>query len=198
LQEGKNRDTHKASFQRSISKQLSTKPSTITQPAHCKLATLQFAKQIPHRNPSEIVLHPTSLKVKIAAESLPNGWPEICGRSAGHTGRGIIHFEGVHDCCGSRLWDQNFATMEDLQAVATHGIRPQRSEVLIARKQEGAVSLLHTGDLQKQVGINSSHIKRPANRKLFFHTDRESNPQSNFLRKKHMFIQGGSSGSGRY
>jgi hypothetical protein len=122
LQEGKNGDIHKASFHRSVSKQLSTKPLYTTQPAHCKLATLQFAKQIPHRNSSEIVLHPTSLKVKIAAESLPNGWPEICGRPAGHTGREMIHFEGVqvHDCCGS----SKFATVEDLQAVATHGIRP--------------------------------------------------------------------------
>jgi hypothetical protein len=126
-------------FKEAFQKQLSTKPLPITQPTHCRLANLQFAKQIPHRNTSEIVLHPTSLKVKIAAESLPNGWPEICDRPAGHTGRGIIHFEVVHDCCGSRLWAQNFVTVEDLQAVATHGIRPQRSDALIARKQEGTV-----------------------------------------------------------
>jgi hypothetical protein len=64
-------------FKEAFQKQLSTKPLPITQPAHCRLANLQFAKQIPHRNPSEIVLHPTNLNVKIAAESLPNYWLDM-------------------------------------------------------------------------------------------------------------------------
>jgi hypothetical protein len=33
--------------------------------------------------------------------------------------------------------------------------------------QESKKELSYTGSLQKQGGINSSHIKRPANRKLF-------------------------------
>jgi len=42
--------------------------------------------------------------------------------------------------------------------------------------QEIKKELSYAGSLQKQGGINSSHIKRPANR-----TDLGSNPLSNFL-----------------